>query len=167
MPCQNSFASFGSISGLHGAYLNTDVLSKSKKQRNKNMSIHVVRTFLLCFALGWCLTICSGLVSSSSSSNQNGLKEMVSAMSKLEQSQFGNKYKDLILKQFFKLSAICHERFVRCSTILSPGFCISSAKNFSFYLWARKIADNILDEPGVNCPRSIMVQFYKKITNRN
>ena len=126
------------------------------------MSIHVVRTFFLFFALGWCIAVCSG--SLSTSLQQNGLKEMVSAMSKLEQSQFGNKYKDLILKQFFAISAICHDRFLRCSKILSPGFCISSSKNFSFYLWAKKVADNILDEPGVNCPRSIMVQFYKKNT---
>ena len=76
-----------------------------------------------------------------------------------------------ILKLKFRLAFkrqvnICYERFQRCSEQLSAAFCASSTKNITFYLWARNVAEEIMnghsdDEkyPTVKCSPELLRNF--------
>ena len=55
----------------------------------------------------------------------------------------------------------CYDRFQHCSKILHPTFCSLSNENLSFYLWAKQIAYEIMNEEGVNCPAQLIGQFSK------
>ena len=44
--------------------------------------------------------------------------------------------------------SICFDRFQRCSQQLSATFRASSTKNLTFYIWARNVADNIMNGHG-------------------
>ena len=88
------------------------------------------------------------------------LRDQVKGLSPLAKSEFTTKVKAALLTDYFKIALICLERFKRCSQLLNRGFCVSADKRFSFYLWAKKVAGQILDEPGVHCPRQLMLQFY-------
>ena len=51
---------------------------------------------------------------------------------------------------FMRQVDICYRRFQRCSQQLSAAFCASSTKNITFYLWARNVADDIMNGHGNN-----------------
>ena len=53
--------------------------------------------------------------------------------------------KILIRQEFLRKINICYSRFQRCSRQLSPEFCASPTINFTFYLWARNLATNIME----------------------
>ena len=56
--------------------------------------------------------------------------------------------KRAVLFEFIRTLAICYERFQYCSQKLSPTFCASPTRNLTFYIWARKIADDIMSGYG-------------------
>ena len=49
-----------------------------------------------------------------------------------------------IVRQKFK-ERVCYQRFQRCSEQLSAAFCASWTKNLTFYLWARNMAQEIMN----------------------
>ena len=49
---------------------------------------------------------------------------------------------------FLRTISICYDRFQRCSEQLSATFCASTTKNVTFYIWARTVADNIMNGQG-------------------
>ena len=49
-----------------------------------------------------------------------------------------------ILQNLAEKMAVCYDRFQRCATRLSPSFCASPIKGFTFYIWARKMAHGIM-----------------------
>ena len=100
------------------------------------------------------------LVAFSFCSAASHFRDHVKGLSPLEKSEFTTKVKAVLLTDYFKIALICLERYKRCSQLLNRGFCVSADKRFSFYLWAKKVAGQILDEPGVQCPRQLMLQFY-------
>ena len=53
-----------------------------------------------------------------------------------------------------KIMAECNERLRRCSEILSKGICTDTS--LAFYLWARKQAQQIMNEGNIKCPPSIV-----------
>ena len=55
----------------------------------------------------------------------------------------------------------CYDRFQRCSKILHPTFCSLANENLSFYLWAKQIAYEMMNEEGTNCPAKLIGQFSK------
>ena len=100
--------------------------------------------------------------SSSVSRLPRNIRQEIEEMSPMERAAFMNKYKAIFLTSYFERINLCYKRFQRCSQILNPGFCATSANKSSFYIWARKIAGNILEESGTYCPRQLMMEFYRK-----
>ena len=49
-----------------------------------------------------------------------------------------------ILQNLAQKMAVCYDRFQRCASRLSPSFCASPIKGFTFYIWARKMAHGIM-----------------------
>ena len=64
---------------------------------------------------------------------------------------------------------ICFDRFKRCSETLSPQFCANYDKNLSFYLWAKKLANEIMEgTDGMKCPDELLQKFLtNQITSLN
>ena len=56
---------------------------------------------------------------------------------------------------------ICYARFKRCSSLLHPAVCSSTNVNFSFFIWVKKMAKQIMQSSEVNCPRNLLEQFYQ------
>lgn len=63
---------------------------------------------------------------------------------------------------------ICYRRFMECSKQLSAAFCASSTKNITFYLWARNVAEDIMNGHGddderfayVKCSPGLLKKFF-------
>ena len=56
---------------------------------------------------------------------------------------------------------ICHDRFQRCSEQLSRDFCASNSRKFSFYLWAKMLAKQIMEgNDGIHCPDELLDMFH-------
>ena len=71
-------------------------------------------------------------------------------------------YQAHLLREYFKVAHICHDRFVRCAQLLHPSFCVPSGNGMGFFIWAKRLATNILQAPGVHCPEQMMQQFYQQ-----
>ena len=58
---------------------------------------------------------------------------------------------------------VCYDRFQRCSKQLSSEFCIGTTRNISFYLWAKKLAHEIMNgNDGIRCPDQLLHMFVRK-----
>ena len=66
-----------------------------------------------------------------------------------------------ILYLFLNQVNICYARFKRCSSLLHPAVCSSTNVNFSFFIWVKKMAKQIMQSSEVNCPRNLLEQFYQ------
>ena len=66
-----------------------------------------------------------------------------------------------LLVAMFDMVNICYSRFQQCSTIFPLWFCDGSVPNWSFYIWAKKAAGQILSENNNEnqCPRSLLRSF--------
>lgn len=53
--------------------------------------------------------------------------------------------KKLFRTEYTRQVHICYARFQLCSRQLSAAFCASPVKNIAFYLWAHKMATNIME----------------------
>ena len=53
--------------------------------------------------------------------------------------------KKALQRGFIRKISICYKRFQHCSSQLSASFCASSTRNLTFYIWARKVADKIMN----------------------
>ena len=49
------------------------------------------------------------------------------------------------LNEIVDKAVICYRRYQECSVRFSEAFCISPLQHFSFYIWARRMANDILD----------------------
>ena len=47
------------------------------------------------------------------------------------------------LNEIVEKAVICYRRYQECSFRFSEAFCISPLQNFSFYIWARRMATDI------------------------
>ena len=79
----------------------------------------------------------------------------------------GVPYQAHLLREYFKVAHICYERFARCAQLLHPSFCIPSGNGMGFFIWAKRLATNILKAPGVHCPEQMMEQFYQQYKTIN
>ena len=71
-----------------------------------------------------------------------------------------------IRRQFFHQFNICHDRFQRCSRLLAPAFCATPSSNIVFYLWARNLANDIMEgvkdgHTNVKCSPVLLQRFLK------
>ena len=106
--------------------------------------------------------LCSGCVGSPSSSSTS-IKQHLNKLAPSDNSLFSNnRYNALFLIDYFEKVYICYKRFKQCAKLLNPEFCVSQNKRPSFYIWAKKIAGNIMNGSGIHCPRKMMMQFYEK-----
>ena len=67
--------------------------------------------------------------------------------------------KMLLIQQYLH---VCYERFNKCSEMLNPVFCATSAGNLTFYIWARKMANGILQGYGMKCPPSLLKMYLTR-----
>ena len=109
--------------------------------------------FFLCF---FCLSMAiveSAQTNQVQSANANGMKVF--------STKFG------ILHNIVGSAIICHRRYEKCSERFSGLFCISPLQNFSFYIWARRMANDIMNgkydehHGNVTCSKG----FLKNIIN--
>ena len=64
---------------------------------------------------------------------------------------------------------VCYKRFKMCSAHLSSTFCAFRNNNFSFYIWAHRLANDILqgkrysdgNSSHIKCPAELVTQFHK------
>ena len=49
------------------------------------------------------------------------------------------------LHEIVEKAVICYRRYQECSDRFSGNFCISPLQHFSFYIWARRMANDILN----------------------
>ena len=85
-----------------------------------------------------------------------------SRMSSLE--MFKLKARQIFMRQV----DICYRRFQRCSQQLSAAFCASTTKSVTFYVWARNVAEDIMNGHGddderfayVKCSPGLLKKFF-------
>ena len=71
--------------------------------------------------------------------------------------------KEKVQQSLARIISVCYERFQRCAKQISPQFCASSTKQYSFYLWAKKLAQNIMKGTnGIQCPEKLLELFQNK-----
>ena len=49
------------------------------------------------------------------------------------------------LNKLVEKAVICHQRYEECSRRFTAAFCISPVQHFSFFIWARRMANNIMN----------------------
>ena len=54
----------------------------------------------------------------------------------------------MVRREFLKITHVCYRRFQKCANQLSAAFCASPTKNITFYIWARKFAEDIMNGYG-------------------
>ena len=76
--------------------------------------------------------------------------------SQIRQYQLQQKVRQEVSKKI----KICYERFQKCSAELSAEFCANSSQSFSFYLWAKQLARDIMaGSDGMHCPDELLQKF--------
>ena len=75
-------------------------------------------------------------------------KSLLSKMSKFDVKATSDKsistLKNHFRRKFFRHINVCYNRFKHCSIRLSPEFCASPNQTFSFYIWAKQYASDVM-----------------------
>ena len=116
-------------------------IKKQKKTAARSIAMNLYLLLSLCFLSN---IIFHPTLAKKDDQSQNMANLRLKYRLRLNQGRM-NQLKMSVRNEFIRTISICYDRFQRCSKQLSPTFCASTTKNITFYIWARKVADSIME----------------------